>query len=100
MSFFGAARDAVVARGRRIVVAGGTEYGPRVLRFLPNGKPDRSFAEAGVYSHSFRSFSQACAVLEQPSGRLIVGGRADLPLFPEGEIDIADAQFLLFGLRP
>jgi uncharacterized delta-60 repeat protein len=100
MSFFGAARDVVVTKEKRIVVAGGTEYGPRVLRFLPDGAPDRSFAEAGVYSHSFRSFSQVCAVIEQQNGRLVVGGRADPPLLPEEEVSVSDAQFLLFGLRP
>lgn len=100
MSYFGAARDVIVTHDGRIVVAGGTEYGPRVLSFLPNGKADDSFAEHGVYSHSFHSFSQACAILEQPSGRLVVGGRADQPLLPEEELSISDAQFLLFGLRP
>ena len=82
MSFFGAARDVVVTKEKRIVIAGGTEYGPRVLRFLPDGELDRSFAEGGIYSHSFRSSSQACAVIEQQNGRLVVGGRADLPLLP------------------
>jgi uncharacterized delta-60 repeat protein len=100
MSYFGAARDVIITHDGRIVVAGGSEFGPRVLRFLSDGEADDSFAEHGVYSHSFQSFSQACAILEQPSGRLVVGGRADQPLLPEEELSISDAQFLLFGLRP
>jgi len=101
MSFFGAARDVIFTRKRRIVVAGGTEYGPRVLRFHLNGRPDRRFANRGVYSRSFRSYSQACAVIEQRDGRLVVGGRADMPPFAEDdELSVSDAQFLLFGLRP
>lgn len=100
MSYFGAARDVIITHDGRIVVAGGSEFGPRVLRFLADGETDDSFAEHGVYSHSFQSFSQACAILQQPSGRLVVGGRADQPLLPEEESSISDAQFLLFGLRP
>lgn len=100
MSYFGAARDVIVAHDGRIVVAGGSEFGPRVLRFLADGQADDSFAEHGAYSHSFHSFSQACAVLQQPSGRLVVGGRADQPPLPEEELSVSDAQFLLFGLRP
>ena len=90
----------IVAQNGRIVVAGGTEFGPRVLRFLPDGTPDRGFADDGVYSQSFGSFSQVCAVLQQPGGRLVIGGRADEPPALEGNPGLSDAQFLLFGLRP
>lgn len=101
MGYFGAARDVVKERDGKILVVGGSETRPLVQRFLADGKPDLGFARAGAYSRRFRNFSQLCAVLQQPSGRLVLGGRADsAPVSLEAEDTVFDAQFLLLGLRP
>jgi uncharacterized delta-60 repeat protein len=100
-TYLDTARDVIVTRDGRIVVVGGSVDRPGVLRFLPDGRLDRSFAGGGVFRRSFRAISQAGVVIQQPNGRLVVGGRADpAPPLELTGFDLSTAQFLLYGLRP
>jgi uncharacterized delta-60 repeat protein len=79
--------DIAIQLDGRIVVAGsgatghtGRSDGPArfvVFRFLPDGRPDRSFFGDGTFAARFGAFSsQATQALVQPDGRVLVSGTA------------------------
>ena len=47
-----------------------------VLRYLPNGKLDRSFARKGFYTHHFGRESALSAAITLPDGRVVAAGHA------------------------
>jgi uncharacterized delta-60 repeat protein len=78
--------DVAVQGNRRIVVVG---YRERVaadrkvflvftaLRYLPNGRLDRSFSDGGMQTLSRTGGSSAWAAVTQPNGRVVAGGGAE-----------------------
>lgn len=81
------AKDLALDRHGRIVVAGiGERFRSRrdvtivfkVLRLLPGGSLDRSFGRAGAQTLPIGEASAAFAALTQASGRVVVGGGAQL----------------------
>jgi uncharacterized delta-60 repeat protein len=89
----GGARVAHDARGRLVVVTG---VGDRMVvgRYLPSGRLDPSFGEAGLAS-IFWADAQASAVAIQSDGKILVGGATGLEhpsgvlarLDPDGDLD-------------
>lgn len=67
-----------VQRDDEIVVAGQDEGAERsrfmVLRYLPNGRRDRTFGRDGAYVRPLGVGSFATSALVEPSGRVVVGG--------------------------
>jgi uncharacterized delta-60 repeat protein len=71
----------------KIVVVGNTELAGGgenfvVARFNPNGSPDSTFGSGGVVTTAFPGASAteiAAAVLQQPDGKILVGGTAQAP---------------------
>jgi hypothetical protein len=47
-----------------------------VLRYLPSGRLDRSFARKGFYTHHFGRESILSAAITLPDGRVVVAGHA------------------------
>jgi uncharacterized delta-60 repeat protein len=74
--------DATVQRDGRITAAGffnsrrTGEGHLAVLRYLPNGKLDHSFATGGFFHRHLGRESVASAAITQPDGRVVVAGRA------------------------
>lgn len=78
-----AGKDIVLQRNGRLVLAG-TYNVPKtgearvaVLRYLPDGSLDRSFARRGFFIRDFGVEGVAYAALTQRDGRVVVGGRAN-----------------------
>lgn len=77
-----ASEGVAVSRDGRIVMAGyrWPKHGrPQVavLRYLPDGKPDSSFAENGFFSERLAYESIAKGVLVEPEGGAVVVGRSN-----------------------
>jgi uncharacterized delta-60 repeat protein len=92
-----------VLRGGGIALSGsaGTSA-PQVavLRFLPDGRPDRGFGKGGFFARRLGLESVATAALAEPDGGLLVVGRANRhPVGFEVEGAINRADFALLRLR-
>jgi uncharacterized delta-60 repeat protein len=92
----GVGRALVLQPDGRIVVAGYTPYGLTVVRLLPSGDPDRSFAGDGVVGrivHHAAHVIWPLAVALQSNGKILVGGGWDIfdsglaRLMPDGRLD-------------
>jgi uncharacterized delta-60 repeat protein len=71
-----------------------------VLRYLPNGKLDHSFATGGFFHRHLGRESVASAAITQPDGRVVVAGRAAFgPLPSESPEAIEGSQVLLLRFR-
>ena len=104
----------VVQRDGKILTAGHRygKYGEfvAVLRFLPSGKPDPSFARSGVFTRKVGFSSVAYTALLQRDGKVVIGGYADTkggtPTLPpeaaeEGPEDpLESAHFMLMRFLP
>jgi uncharacterized delta-60 repeat protein len=91
------ANDIVIQPDGKILVSahvdnGGIDYRVGVVRILPNGGLDLSFANGGVLTQSFAiggSFSNALAL--QPDGKIVVGGTY---IRPTGREDFLVLRYL------
>lgn len=104
-----AGKDLATQRDGRLVLAG-TYNVPRtgearvaVLRHLPNGRLDRSFARGGFFTRDFGYESVAYAALTQRDGRVVVAGRANSGPSPFSEdpsiFDTAEVFLIRFLAR-
>jgi uncharacterized delta-60 repeat protein len=92
---------ALLPSGRILVVgasiAGATDHGIAIVRYLADGKPDRSFGggdgKVGDQPGSQESTAEAIAV--QPDGKFVVTGETDYPTNPR----IFVARYLPDGSR-
>ncbi len=98
--------DATVAADGRITAAGffnsrSTGNGDMaVLRYLPNGKLDHSFADGGFFHRHLGRESVASAAITQPDGQVVVAGRAAFgPLAFESPEAIEGSQVLMLRFR-
>ena len=73
-----------------------------VARFQPNGALDSTFGASGLFSRDFGLVSVASAVLVQPDGKVVVGGRANpAPSeFPEIPNPLIGAEYLVMRFLP
>lgn len=105
------AEQMVVQRDGKILTTGHRygKYGESVaaLRFLPNGKPDPSFGNSGVFTRKVGISSVSYAAILQRDGKVTIGGYAvtkggppTLPLEEEGlENPLESAHFMLMRFR-
>lgn len=72
-----------------------------VLRYLPNGKLDRSFGHGGFFQHHFGRESVGNAAITQPDGRVVIAGRAGFGSegFPEAPSVLEGSRTLLMRFR-
>jgi uncharacterized delta-60 repeat protein len=71
-----------------------------VLRYLPSGRPDTSFAHHGFFTRDFGRESVASAALTQPDGRVVIAGRASFGSRPpEERSPLFGGQVLLMRFR-
>lgn len=98
------AQAVTVLRGGRIAISGSAGKGApqvAVMRFLPDGRPDRGFGRDGFFARRLGRESVATAALAEPDGGLLVVGRANRhPVDFEDESAISRADFALLRLRP
>ena len=102
------AEDVVIDAAGRIVLAGYSwpatgeaEAEAAVLRYLPDGRLDPSFASSGVFTDQIGYASAAFAALVQPDGKVVIGGEAKLPPKPFSEIEnpYENAPFVLLRFQ-
>src|ERR1700737_4738263 len=70
----------IVVVGNRELFGGGENF--VVARFNPNGRLDSTFGSGGVVTTAFPAATAteiASAVLQQPDGKILVGGTAQAP---------------------
>jgi uncharacterized delta-60 repeat protein len=78
-----AAQDVVVQHNGRIVIAGdynvpgSGEARLAAVRYLPDGRVDRSFGRKGFFTRDFGVEGVAYAALVQRDGRVVIGGRVN-----------------------
>ncbi len=78
-----AAQDAVVQHNGRIVIVGdynvpgSGEARLAAVRYLPDGRVDRSFGRKGFFTRDFGVEGVAYAALVQRDGRVVIGGRVN-----------------------
>jgi uncharacterized delta-60 repeat protein len=101
-------RDAVVQPDGKITATGlyrvrGTgETQVAVVRYLPNGSLNRSFAGSGFFTRDFGVESLTNAALVQSDGSVVVGGRAnpEPSKLPELNNALIGAKYLLMRFLP
>lgn len=98
--------DATTQRNGRITATGfynqrrSGEAQVAVLRYLPNGKLDRSFSRGGFFQHHFGRESIGYAVITQPDDRIVVAGRASFgEEFGEAPSSLEGARTMLMRFR-
>jgi uncharacterized delta-60 repeat protein len=72
------ANDVAVQRNGRIVVVGESDFYMTAMRFMPNGRIDRSFFRNGLYRKAvFGQDTLARKVMIDRAGRIVVAGGTD-----------------------
>jgi uncharacterized delta-60 repeat protein len=102
------AHDMAIAPNGKIVLAGAAndpatgEAFAAAVRYLPNGKLDLGFGEAGFFIRDFGIESVLYSALAEPDGRVVVAGRTNdaESRFPEAESVYHEARFLLMRFMP
>jgi uncharacterized delta-60 repeat protein len=99
--------DVTTQADGRITVTGSydpTRHGSQVavLRYLANGKLDRSFAHGGFFHRHIGLGSIGWSAITRPDDRIVVAGNAFFPAqkFPELESPLAGSRVLLMRFRP
>ena len=103
-----AGKDVVIQRNGKIVLAGtynvpgSGEARVAVVRYLPDGRLDRSFARNGFFTRDFGVEGVAYSAIVQRDGRVVVGGRANPKPSPfhENESVFDTAQIFLIRFLP
>jgi uncharacterized delta-60 repeat protein len=83
------ARSVLVQPDGRIVAAGIQDGDFTVMRLLPHGSFDTSFAQGGVRELDFGGYEDASAIARQADGKLVVAGHT---FFPDGGQGLAVAR--------
>lgn len=74
---YSAARAAAVDGSGRLVMAGVSSRDVGLARLVPDGSPDPSFGQGGTVTTPVGGKAEANAVLVQPDGRVVAGGRKE-----------------------